>query len=416
VGRRSVASLSKIFTSLPPDPTGMVSTGSARLNWPGAALEFATIEGDVESGVRFAPALAPARVTVAASAGNWTLHASQELDGDSSVSLETGIRIDPADITRSRVLGTLHASSANLGPVLAELRRAFPDLPDASSRLAASPLTVEAGIEGTLGAPRFVGTATSERLRIDGLPAMRADASFEATPSQVVVSRVSGDDGAGNRVDGRATIDFEAGATTGSLTAKVGNPEPVLAALLEAAGSKTDRTLKAAGSVTLEGEWSGPLDDPAVEMIVKAEGVSVVNSSFGIHRASAEGRLVGPLSMPEAMVRITAGALGGGSLTPVPADAQLSLASGRLEVSARVPDWSPPSRRTLRPKPARVRRHAFRCRSHGRASHDAARRAGPGVDGWRCHLGDGRGVRRARYPDAACRRPGHAGRRRAQRR
>ena len=176
----SIASLSRVFPLLPVDPIGMVATGSARVHWPGMALEFATVAGDVISDVRFAPELPPARVTVAASPGRWVLHGRQELDGDTVADIGTDITVDPADIAASPVRGTLRVSSEHLQPVMTEARRAFPDLPDVSSWLQDSPLTINGTLDGTLGEPRLTGSAVSERLQLRDLPAMNASASFVA--------------------------------------------------------------------------------------------------------------------------------------------------------------------------------------------------------------------------------------------
>ena len=336
-----IASLAQVFPLLPADPIGMVATGSARVHWPGAALEFATVAGEVTSDLRVAPSLAAARVRMTGSAGRWTLRGEQGLDGGTLASVDAAIMISPADVTDSRVLGTLHVVSENLTPAMEQATRAFSGLPDASAWLDDSPLALDAAIEGSLGAPRLAGTVASERLRIRSLPALDASATFAVDAARLTVSKAAASDGAGNFVGGRAGIDFEAGTTTGAFSADLTNPAPVLNALLREAGSgAADDDLKAGGSVSLTGTWDGPVDDPVVAAAVKATDVILATSAFSLERGAIEGRLDGPVSAPKAEMRISAGAVGMPSLPPVPADAVLSLDAGRVEVTAHVPDWS----------------------------------------------------------------------------
>ena len=337
----SIASLAQVFPLLPADPIGMVATGAAEVQWPGMALEFATVSGAVTSALRFAPALPPARVSVDASPGRWMLRGVQELEGGTLASIDATITVSPADVTRSQVLGTLRVSSAHLQPAMAEARRAFPGLTDVSAWLIDAPLSIDGAIDGTLGAPRLSGLAVSDELRLRDLPSVSASATFVATPSRLDVLKAAGGDGTGNRVEGSAAIDFDARTTTGTFAADVGNPEPVLAALLGTAGpNAAEAVLKAGGSVTLAGKWNGPVADPVVSVTVGGTDVSLASSTFQIERGTVEGRLNGPVSSPEATLSITAGAVRAASLAPVPAEAQLSLTSGRLEVTAKVPDWS----------------------------------------------------------------------------
>jgi outer membrane protein assembly factor BamA/autotransporter translocation and assembly factor TamB len=335
-----VGGLARMFDGLPEGPIGVVLSGSARLRWPGTALRFDTLEGDVESDVRFAPSLPPARASLTASPGRWALRATQDFDGGTIASLEAAIAVDSDDVAKSRIAGALRASSADLRPDLDAIRRGFPGLPDISAWLSEGQISVDSVIDGTLGVPRLTGMARSERMRLGSLPRMKAGAAFEITPSRVALSEVAAHDGAGNRVDGRAAIDVDAGATEGAFTAKVTNPGPILVTLLRTGQGSVDETLKASGLLTLSGSWNGPLDDPVLAMTLGAEGVSATTASFSVERTAIEGRLDGPLSNPEATLRISAGAVRGGSLAPVPADAQLSLASGRFDVRASVPDWS----------------------------------------------------------------------------
>ena len=122
-----VASLAQVFPLLPGDPIGMVATGSARVHWPGAALEFATVAGEVTSDLRFAPSLEAARVRMTGSAGSWTLHGEQVVDGGTLATVDAAITIDPADVTRSPLLGSLRVASENLKPAWRRLRARFLD-------------------------------------------------------------------------------------------------------------------------------------------------------------------------------------------------------------------------------------------------------------------------------------------------
>ncbi|HSP91799.1 MAG TPA: hypothetical protein VLN08_12870, partial [Vicinamibacterales bacterium] len=160
----SVASLAGIFPLLPVDPIGAVATGSASLTWPGTALEFSTLSGDITSRVRVDPELDPARITVAGSAGRWRLQATQSLDqGGTTANLDATIRINPAAVADSAVLGTITISSANMLPAAVDLKRAFPALPDVAAWIADTPLALDGTVDGTLGAPRLSGTVASSR-------------------------------------------------------------------------------------------------------------------------------------------------------------------------------------------------------------------------------------------------------------
>ncbi len=336
-----IASLAQVFPLLPKDPIGMVATGSARVHWPGMALEFATVAGDVTSELRFAPSLPPARVTVGASPGRWLLRGQQALEGGTLADIETTISISPADLAESQVIGTLHVDSANLTTAMAEARRAFSGLPDVSAWLDDTPLTFEGSIDGMLGEPRLAGTAVSRRLRLRGLPALDASATVAVDATRLTISKATGDDGAGNLVSGSAGIAFEAGTTTGSFRADLQNPEPVLNALLGSGRSgAAEDALKAGGSVVFNGSWDGPLADPVVSATIGANAVALTTPTFSLERGAIEGRLDGPVSSPRATMRISAGAMSAASLPPVTADAVLSLDAGRVEVTARVPDWS----------------------------------------------------------------------------
>ena len=221
------------------------------------------------------------------------------------------------------------------------LRARFLGCPTLSAWLDDSPLAIDAALEGSLGAPRLAGTAASERLRIRSLPALNASATFDVDATRLTVSKAAANDGEGNVFSGRAGIEFEAGTTTGSFSADLKNPAPVLNALLrEARSGVTDDELKAGGSVSLTGTWDGPVDDPVVSATVNATDVALATQTFSLERGTIEGRLDGPVSAPKAEMRISAGAVGTPSLAPVPADAVLSLDAGRVEVTAHVPDWS----------------------------------------------------------------------------
>jgi hypothetical protein len=134
------AALAKVFAQLPSDPGGLVSTGSARLSWPGAALDPAVLSGEADATVRFARALPAARVQATARPGRWSIRGEQALEGDTLAALDANLTVDAAAFAASAIEGTLHATSADVVRALSDLRRGFPSLPDVSTRLAASPL------------------------------------------------------------------------------------------------------------------------------------------------------------------------------------------------------------------------------------------------------------------------------------
>ena len=88
------------------------------------------------------------------------------------------------------------------------------------------------------------------------------------------------------------------------------------------------------------GTWEGPLDDPVLAVTVTARDVAIARAGFSVEGMTAEGRVTGPLSNPEAMVHVSAGSVRAPSTTPMPADVTLTLKSGRLEAAARAPGWS----------------------------------------------------------------------------
>ena len=337
----SIASLAQVFPLLPVDPIGMVATGSARLNWPGTALDFTTLSGDITSRLRVDPELDAARITVAGSAGRWRLRRPRSRStkaAPSPISTRQSA-INAAAVADSAVLGTLTVSSANLLPAAVDVKRAFPALPDVAAWIADTPLTLDGTVDGTLGAPRLSGTAASSRLRIGGLPVLRASAAFEATPSSLLVSKATAADDAGNTIDAHAAIDIGAGRSHGGFSARIANPEPFVAALT-GIGAGTAAASIATGSVVAAGTWEGPLDDPVLAVTVTARDVAIARAGFSVEEMRAEGRVTGPLSNPEAMVHVSAGSLRAPSTTPMPADVTLTLKSGRLEMAARAPDWS----------------------------------------------------------------------------
>ena len=336
-----IASLAKMFPLLPADPIGMVATGSAEMRWPGMAVNFSTLAGDVTSELRFAPALPPARVRIEASPGHWTLRGQQEIEGGTRADLGVTIAVSPAGITESQVHGTLRLASEDVTPAIAEVQRAFASLPDVSAWLDPSPLAFEGIIDGSLGEPRLSGTASSERLRLSGLPALNAAATFAVDAARLTVSRASGEDGAGNLVEASAGIEFDSATTTGSFTANLKNPEPLLAAALAAGGSGAAADeLKAGGSVTFAGTWDGPIADPVLSMTANARDVSATSPALSVEGGAVEGRLDGPVSAPKATMRVSAGTVRVASLAPVSADADLSLEGGQVQIDARVPAWS----------------------------------------------------------------------------
>ena len=336
----SVASLAGIFPLLPVDPIGAVATGSASLTWPGTALEISTLSGDITSRVRVDPELDAARITVAGSPGRWRLQATQSLDqGGTVADLDATITINAAAVADSAVLGTLTVSSANLLPAAVDVKRAFPALPDVAAWIADTPLALDGTVDGTLGAPRLSGTVASSRLRIGGLPVLSASASFEATPSSVMVSKATAADDAGNTIDAHAAIDIGAGSSHGGFSARIANPEPFVAALT-GVGAETAAASVATGSVAAAGTWKGPIDDPILAVTVTARDVAIARAGFSVERMTAEGRVIGPLSNPDATVRMSAGAVCAPSLSPMPADVTLTFKAGRLEVAARAPVWS----------------------------------------------------------------------------
>jgi len=85
----------------------------------------------------------------------------------------------------------------------------------------------------------------------------------------------------------------------------------------------------------VQGNVGRTFNDPVLSVTAGAADVSLASSTFQVEGGTLQGRLEGPLSAPEATVRITAGAVRAASMTPVPADARLSLKSGRWMFSPR---------------------------------------------------------------------------------
>ena len=164
--------------------------------------------------------------------------------------------------------------------------------------------------------------------------------AFAATPSRVDLLKITAHDEAGNRAEGTAELDLDAETTAGTFTAQIRDPQPVLDALLgTAAGRRPDDALKAGGSVALTGSWNGPLRDPVLAITADATNVFVAASEFRADGGAIEARLNGPVSSPEGTCasrplrsgrRRSARARGSG----------ISLTPGRVDVTARVPDWS----------------------------------------------------------------------------
>ena len=335
-----LARLAEIFPLLPVDPIGMVATGSASLTWPGTALEFSTLSGNITSRLRVDPELDAARIDVVCRPGSWRFRGTQALaSGGTVANLDATITINAAAVAESAVLGTLTVSSANLLPAAVDVKRAFPALPDVAAWIADTPLTLDGTVDGTLGAPRLSGTVASSRLRIDGMPTLTASASFEATASSLMVSTATAADDAGNTIDAHAAIDIGAGSSHGGFNARITNPEPFVSALT-GIGAGTAAVSMATGSVVAAGTWEGPLDDPVLAVTVTARDVAIARAGFSVERMTAEGRVTGPLSNPDATVHASAGAVRAPSTSPMPADVTLTLKAGHLEVAARAPVWS----------------------------------------------------------------------------
>ena len=332
-----VSDLAQVFAQLPADSAGLVTTGSARLRWPGATPDPATLSGEAEAAVLAAPSLPSARMQATARPGRWSIRGEQALDGGTLATLEAEIIVDASAFAASSIDGTLRATSADVVSALAELRQGFSALPDVSARLATSPLALDARISGSLGAPRLIGSARSDRLRIDGLPSLRATAEFEATDSTLTLTSVTGDDGAGNSVEGRAAFDTGAGTTSGQVKADLRQLEPILKALV--GGPTGEPAVRAKGSAQVSGAWDGPVDDPAIAITAEGSHLSVQTDTIEIAGASVEGRIEGRLTSPAGSVRIVAAAVRAGELAPVPADAEIRVRPGHIEVQARVPDW-----------------------------------------------------------------------------
>ena len=118
----SIASLAQVFPLLPVGPTGMVATGSARLNWPGSALEFTTLSGDITSRLRVDPELEAARIDVAFSPGSWRLRGTQALaQGGTVADLDATISDQRGRGRRFR--GDRHAHGFQREPAAGRRRR-----------------------------------------------------------------------------------------------------------------------------------------------------------------------------------------------------------------------------------------------------------------------------------------------------
>ena len=154
-----------------------------------------------------------------------------------------------------------------------------------------------------------------------------------------MVSTATAADDAGNTIDAHAAIDIGAGSSHGGFNARITNPEPFVSALT-GIGAVTAEASKATGSVVAAGTWEGPLDDPILAVTVTARDVAIARAGFSVERMTAEGRVTGPLSNPDATVHASAGAVRAPSTSPMPADVTLTLKSGRLEMTARAPVWS----------------------------------------------------------------------------
>ena len=333
------AALAKVFAQLPSDLGGLVSTGSARLSWPGAAFDPAALSGQADASVRAAPSLPAARVKATARPGRWTIRGEQVLDGGTLATLESEVTLDASTFAASGIEGTLHVTSADVDAALAGLRQGFPALPDVSASLSASPVELDARVGGRVGSPRLVGSAQSGRLRINGLPPMRAVADFEATTSTLTLTNVAGDDGAGNRIEGHAAFDAGADTTSGEANASLGHLEPILRSLAGDALSDAP-AVSANGSVRVTLAWKGAIENPIVSMSVGGADLAVETDTFAVTGAAVEGRIEGPLRDPVGAVRLTAAGVRAAGFAPVPANADIVMAPGRIEIQARAPDWA----------------------------------------------------------------------------
>jgi outer membrane protein assembly factor BamA len=140
-------------------------------------------------------------------------------------------------------------------------------------------------------------------------------------------------------VEGHAAFDIDAGTTSGAVSADMTTIEPLMRAWL-GAGRAGEPAPKASGGVRASGEWSGTIERPVVAMAVGGSDLAIESSTFSVTGASVEGRIDGPLANPEGAIRVAAAGVRAAGLAPVPADAEIVMAPGRIEVQARVPDWA----------------------------------------------------------------------------
>jgi outer membrane protein assembly factor BamA len=281
--------------------------GSAIVEWraDGASasprVDVAATTGVIASGRTI-----PVVLRVSGRGDRWQLKASPRDTSIAHVTATADIGLDWRRWQASTIDGRIVLRAADLPAVIRQARD-FGVAADIDDSTAAGTIDVDATVDGTLGAIRSTGRITARAVTLARLPASDVDATFR--------------------------VDASRKTSTGTFR--------IVAPRLESAKLPSESGLTVGGSLTAEGSWSGPLNDPAIDAAVAGRNLKIERRGTPVLLTATSGTFDGVLTGPMAnfggggTLAIGSVDIGGRDAGAVTAD--LTIAAGVAHVTARAP-------------------------------------------------------------------------------
>ncbi len=262
-------------------------SGSAQLAWNGLTPRLGTIAGHVDATAATAAPddTASGRIAADGRAGRWQIDYRQALDGDAAAALRADVDVDPELLDHSTVRGTLSIHGQDVGATLAQLQRLGLPVRTATT-VASERVAFDGTIDGTLGAPRLMGTIAAAGVRVGAIDAVRLSGTVTLDAQAVSLSPLDLES-FGNRATLRGALPWRSGSGQGDFEIHIED-------MAQLAHTLPD-TWRPRGTVTASGAWTGSMRNLAVTSRLSGSALAVNGVAFdtATARASlAEGRIV----------------------------------------------------------------------------------------------------------------------------
>ncbi|HEU4927887.1 MAG TPA: hypothetical protein VFT24_12585, partial [Vicinamibacterales bacterium] len=254
-----------LLTGAPPLP-GVPLTLVADLTWPGAVPSTAAIEGRLKvTALDPDPRDAPlAMLEATGKGGRWIGRQRMALRGDTRVTADLSLSVDPTTLSRSRVDGHVVVASADLSAAVRDLGRRGLAWENVEHAFRGGRVTADATLAGTLASPYLEASATADSLTIGGIEEVRIDAQVRLQGRSMSISRVTVESSS-NRLDLSGAATLGTGPIDLAMDARFERPEALAAWL--------PPHWRPSGALAFSGRLAGSAREPALAGRIFGSGV-----------------------------------------------------------------------------------------------------------------------------------------------